>query len=169
MSLRRLPAGLLPLLLLLVCAGARAQEHKQSEEMHGRDALRGLEAVRLRVETVPEQGAPGVTAALVERGAAERLRAAGLRVLTGEEAKGAPVLFYRVTLITSNCGYMGTADMQLREAVRVSRAPGAEATAATWQHVARIHFDPPNTPLLVEKLASLVDVFTKEHGAANGR
>jgi len=180
MPAKRLPAaGLLMLLLLLACGVARAQGDEPAEEMHGREALRGVEAVRLRVEIVPE-GLTSLTAVLIEKGAAERLRAGGLRVLTGEEAKaapGAPALFYRVTLLDTGCGYagkagcglVGTADMQLREAVRVARAPGAEVTAATWQHVARIHFNPPNAPLLAEKLVTFVDVFLKEYNAANGR
>ena len=178
MPAKRLPAAVL--LLLLACVAVRAQEGGGDEEMHGREALRGVEAVRLRVETVPDKGLPGVSAALIERGAAERLRAAGVRVLTGEEAKGAPgapVLFYRVTMIPTGCGhggkagceYVGTTDMQLREAVRVSRAPGAEVTAATWQHVGRVHFNPPDPERLVVGLVSFMDVFVKEYNAANGR
>jgi hypothetical protein len=181
MPAKRLPAaGLLPLLLLLACGAARAQGDEPAEEMHGREALRGVEAVRLRVETVPDKGLPGLSAALIERGAAERLRAAGLRVLTGEEAKGAPgapVLFYRVTMLDTgcghagkpSCGYAGTTDMQLREAVRVSRAPGAEVTAATWQHVGRVHFSPPEPERLLAGLVSFMGVFVKEYNAANGR
>ena len=177
MPLKRLTAA--ALLLLLACVVVRAQEGAPAEEMHGREALRGVEAVRVRVEMVPE-GLPGVTAAHVERGMVERLRAAGLRVLTGEEAKGAPgtpLLFYRVTMLETGCGpagkagcgYAGTTDMQLREAVRVSRAPGAEVTAATWQHVGRVQLYPPDPARLVEGLVSFVDVFVKEFKAANGK
>jgi hypothetical protein len=179
MSSRRLPAAVL-LLLLLACASARAQEASPAAEMHGREALRGVEAVRVRVETVPAAGLPGVSAALVERGVVERLRAAGLRVLDGEEARGAPgspLLFYRVTLLDTGCGpagkagcgYVGTTDMQLREAVRVSRAPGAEVTAATWQHVGWVALFPPDPARLVAGLVSFMDVFVKEHRAANGK
>ena len=178
MPLKRLTAAVL-LLLLLACAVVRAQEGTPAEEMHGREALRGVEAVRVRVETVPE-GLPGVTATHIERGMVERLRAAGLRVLTGEEAKGAPgtpVLFYRVTMLATGCGpagkmgcaYAGTVDMQLREVVRVSRAPGAEVTAATWQHVGRVQFNPPDPARLVEGVVSFVDVFVQECKAANGK
>lgn len=158
-------------LLLLACAGARAQDAKPAEEMHDREALRGVEAVRLRVEMEPAGVLPGVTAAHIERGAAERLRSAGLRVLNADEAKGSPgspTLFYRVTLLTTNCGYVGTAELQLREAVRVTRTPASEATAATWQHVARVHYSSP-AARLAEGLVSFVDVFSKEYNAANGR
>ena len=96
MPLKRLPAAGL-VLLLLACAVVRAQEGAPAEEMHGREALRGVEAVR------------------------------------------------------------------------VSRAPGAEVTAATWQHVGRVQFNPPEPARLVEGLVSFVDVFVKEHKAAQGR
>lgn len=162
---RSLAAGLL---VLLACAAVRAQE----AEMHGSEALRGFEAVRLRLELEPAGVLPRETVLEMEKGAAERLRAAGLSVVPGgggAEAQAAPVLFYRVTLVPTNCGYVGTADVQLRESVRVSRAPGAETTAATWQHVARIHFSPPDPPRFGEKLLSLLDLFVKEYKAANGR
>ncbi len=150
-------------LLLLGCASARAQD-----EAHARAVLRGLEALRVRVEVVPAD-LPGVTEELVKQGVVERLSAAGLRVLTGDEAHGAPVLVYRVTLFLTNCGYTGTVEMQLREPVRVARAPGAEAPAVTWQHAGRIHFDPNSAARLVAGLPSFMNVFVEEHGAANGR
>ncbi len=146
----------------------RAQDARPADEVHGREALRGLEALRVRVEVVPAD-LPGVTAGPVERGVVERLRAAGLRVVAGDEARGAPVLVYRVTLFLTNCGYTGTVEMQLREPVRVARAPGAEATAVTWQHSGRIHFDPNSAARLVKGLPSFVNVFVEEHRAANGR
>ena len=177
MPTKRLPAAVL---LLLACASARAQEASPAAEMHDREALRGVAVVRVRVETVPAGGLPGVSATFIERGLVERLRAAGLRVLVGDEARGAeesPVLFYRVTMLDTGCGhagkagcgYAGTIDMQLREAVRVSRAPGAEVTAATWQHVGRVAMFPPDPARLVAGLHSFADVFVKEYTAANGK
>lgn len=167
MPTRRLTAAAL-LLLLLACAGARAQDARPLDEAYGRDVLRGLDAARVRVEVVPAD-LPGVTAELVKQGVVERLSAAGLRVLTGDEANGAPVLVYRVTLFLTTCGYTGTVEMQLREAVRVARAQGAEATAVTWQHYGRIHFDPNSAARLVRGLPSFVNVFVEERRAANGR
>jgi len=155
-------------LLLLGCVAARAQGARPSDEAHVRDVLRGLEAARVRVEVVPAD-LPGVTAELVKQGVVERLTAAGLRVLAGNEAHGAPVLVYRVTLFLTSCGYTGTVEMQLREPVRVARAPGAEAAAVTWQHSGQVHFDPNAAARLVKGLPSFVNVFVEERRLANGR
>ena len=138
-------------------------------EPRGRDVLRGVEAVRLRVETVPAGGLGGVTAALIEKGAAERLRAAGLRVLTGEGAPGLPVFFFRVTLFDSNCGHFLTVDMQLRETVRLARPPAGETTAATWQHAGHGMMFPRDEGRLLKGVLSFVDYFAREHTEANGR
>jgi hypothetical protein len=158
------------LLLLLACVAARAQGAADAPELQSREALRGVESVRLRFEFVPADGLPGAAAQDVMKGTAERLRAAGLRViLGGREAVGTPVFLSRVTLFTTNCGYAGTTDMQLREEVRLPREPEASATAATWQHVGRVQLYPPDPARLTEGLLSFVDVFVKEHRAAKGR
>ena len=165
---RSLAAGLL--LLLLACAGARAQDAGEAPELQSREALRGLESVRLRFEFVPADALPRADAAAVMRGTAERLRAAGLRVIIGgREALGTPVFFYRVTLFSTKCGYAGTTDLQLREPVSVPRAPGAGAAAATWQHAGRVQLEPPDPARLTEGLLSFVDVFVREYRAANDK
>lgn len=159
-------------LLLLACAGARAQGYKPVVETRSRDALRGVEAVRVLVETTPFAEMRGVKAALIEQGAAERLRAAGLRVLTGEDARGAqgtPVFFVRVMLFESPCSYSLTADVQLREVVRLARAPAAETTAATWQNAAHGLAVPRETARPLESVLSVVDYFAREYKAANGK
>ena len=161
------------LLLLLACAGARAQgDYKPVVETRSREALHGVEAVRVLVETTPFAEMRGVKAARIEAGAVERLRAAGLRVVTAEEApnaKGLPVFFVRVMLFESSCSYSFTADVQLREAVRLARAPAAETTAATWQNAAHGLFVPRDEMRPLAGVLSLVDYFVREYRAANGK
>jgi hypothetical protein len=163
-------AGLL--LLLLACAGARAQDYKPVVETRSRDALRGVEAVRVLVETTPFAERRGVTAALIESGAAERLRAAGLRVLTGEDARASrelPVFFVRVMLFEAPCAYSFSADVHLRENVRLARAPASETTAATWQNGGHGLHAPREGARVLEGVLTFVDYFAREYRAANGK
>jgi hypothetical protein len=169
-----MPTRHLPALgfLLLACASARAQDYSPVVETRSRDALRGVETVRVLVETTPFAEMRGVKAALIERGAVERLRAAGLRVLTADEApnaKGLPVFFVRVMLFEVPCAYSFTTDVQLREVVRLARAPAAETTAATWQNAAHGLFAPRDEVRPLAGVLSLVDYFVREYRAANGR
>lgn len=159
-------------LLLLACAGTRAQGYKPVVETRSRDALRGVEAVRVLVETTPFAETRGVKAALIEQGAAERLRAAGLRVLTGEDARaarGLPVFFVRVMLFESPCSYSFTADVQLRETVQLARPSAGETTAATWQNAAHGLSSPREIARPLEGVLSVVDYFAREYRAANGK
>ncbi len=159
-------------LLLLFCAAAHAQEYKPLVETRSPEALRGVEVVRLLVEVTPQPGQRAEMAALVERGAAERLRAAGLRALTGDDAravKSAPVFSIRLMLYNSGCGFTLTEDVQLRETVRLARRPATETTAATWQRSAHGLFYPPDEARVVEGVLHMVESFVKDYREANGR
>ena len=160
-------------LLLAACATAAAQGYKPVVEIRNREALRGLDAVRVLVEVTPYAEQQGVTAAQLEAGAAERLGKAGLRVLTGEgagDAKGQPVFFIRLILFDTGRGLYGyTTDVQLRETVTRIRAPAAELTAATWQNCALGMKGPPEPKGVLEGALSVVDFFVREYRAANGR
>ena len=170
MPTRRLPVA--GLLLLLACAGVRAQDYKPVVETRSRDALRGVEAVRLLVETTPFAARHGLSAERVAAGAAARLRGAGLRVLTDDEADGAqrlPVFFVRIMLFEVPCAYTYSVDVQLREAVRLAREPGAETTAATWQNGGHGLIVPRHEASVLRGVLSFVDYFAREYKAANGR
>jgi hypothetical protein len=160
------------LLLLLACAGASAQGYKPVVETRSRDALRGVEVVRVFVETTPFAEQRGVTAARLEAGAVERLRKAGLRVLTGEEAKratGAQIFFIRVLLFDTTTNYSFTTDVQMRETIRLTRPPATEMMAATWQNAAHGLLTTRDTERVLEGMLSVVDFFVREHKAANDR
>lgn len=158
------------LLLLLACAAVRAQGARDASELKSREALRGVETVRLHVEFMPGGALPRAYAQDVIDGTAEQLRAAGLRVvLDDKEAQGLPVFFYRVIMFSEKNGYTGSIDMQLREPVRQLRAPETEVTAATWQHVGYVQLYPSDPARLANGLLSFVNVFVKEYKTANGR
>jgi hypothetical protein len=159
-------------LLLLACTSAHAQGYKPVVETRSRDALRGVEAVRVFVETTPLAEQRGVTAARLEEGAAKRLRDAGLRVLTGEEAKsatGQPIFFIRIMLFDAPASYSFTTDVQLRETVRLARPPATEMMAATWQNAAHGLMSTRDTERVLDGMLSVVDFFAREYKAANGR
>lgn len=159
-------------LLILACTHAPAQEYKPVVETRSRDALRGVEAVRVLVETTPFAEQRGVTAARLEAGAAERLRKAGLRVLTGAEAKsatGGPIFFIRIKLFDISNFYSSTTDVQLRETVRLARPPATEMMAATWQNAAHGLLSPRDTERVLDGMLSVVDFFVREYQAANDR
>ena len=159
-------------LLLLACTHTVAQNYKPVVETRSRDALRGVETVRVLVETTPFAEQRGVTAARLEAGAAERLRKAGLRVLTGEEAeraKGQPIFFIKILLFDAPDSYSFTTDVQLRETVRLARPPATEMMAATWQNAGHGLLGPPDTERVLEGMLSFVDFFAREYRAANGR
>jgi hypothetical protein len=163
-------AGLL--LLLLACAGVRAQDgYRPLVETRSRDALRGVEAVRVLVETTPFAAQHGLSAERVAAAATERLRAAGLRVLTDEEAgaKRVPVFFVRIMLFEAPCAYTYSVDVQLRETVRLARAPESETTAATWQNGGHALTAPRDERRVFEGTQSFLDYFAREYAAANGR
>ena len=170
-----MPAKYLPatgLLLLLACVGARAQAYKPVVETRSRDALRGVEAVRVLVETTPFAAQHGLSAEVIKAGATERLRTAGLRVLTDDEAEGAkrlPVFFVRVMLFEAPCAYSTSVDVQLRETVRRTRAPESETTAATWQNGGHGLQSPRNEQRVLAGVFSFVDYFASEYAAANRR
>jgi hypothetical protein len=160
------------LLLLLACAGARAQDYKPVVETRGRDALRGVEAVRVLVETTPFAARHGLGAETVAAGAAERLRRAGLRAVIGEAAeaeKGLPVFFVRIMLFEAPCAYSFSVDVQLRETVRTRRTPSVETTAATWQNGGHGLTSPRADARVLAGTLSFVDYFAREYAAANGR
>lgn len=170
MPARRLPTA--GLLLLLVCAGVRAQGYRPVVETRSRDALRGVEAVRVLVETTPFAAQHGLSAERVAAAAAERLRGAGLRVLTDDEADGAkrlPVFFVRIMLFEAPCAYTYSVDVQLRETVRPARAPESETTAATWQNGGHGLVAPRDERRVFEGTRSFLDYFAREYAAANGR
>jgi hypothetical protein len=151
---------------------AHAQHYKPVVETKSLDALRGVEAVRVLVETTPLAEQRGVTAARLEAGAVERLRKAGLRALTGEEAKlakGQPIFFIKVLLFDTTTNYSYTFDVQLRETVRLTRPPATEMMAATWQNAGHGLLTTRDTERVLEGMFSFVDFFVREYQTANGR
>jgi hypothetical protein len=104
-----------------------------------RESLRGLEGVWVVIEYLqPYAEQAGLTRGQLQTDVELRLRKAGVRVLTAEEgvnAKGRPRLYVNVTIATSPniYFYAYTVLVEVRQRVRLERAPSTEGAASTWR------------------------------------
>jgi len=100
-------------------------------------SLRGLTALFVLVEIVdPEIEKDGLTSEEIQRDTEQRLRKAGIRVLSKEEwlrTKGGSYLYVNINARKSSYGvYMNGISLELVQKVLLVRNPKTEVFAATW-------------------------------------
>jgi hypothetical protein len=109
-----------------------------------RDTLRGLKEISVLVEYLPDDvEREGLNREHLQRDIEVRLRQAGLHVLTISEvanSPGAPYLYVAVYPITGPSVTVNTyaVALTLKQLVQLSRNPGTELFATTWE--GPIHF-----------------------------
>ena len=109
-----------------------------------RDTLRGLKEISVLVEYLPDDvEREGLNREHLQRDIEVRLRQAGLHVLTISEvanSPGAPYLYVAVYPITGPSININTyaVALKLKQLVQLSRNPGTELFATTWE--GPIHF-----------------------------
>ncbi|HEY7675807.1 MAG TPA: hypothetical protein VIG69_01955 [Candidatus Methylomirabilis sp.] len=124
---------------VLAWLGALVSPAPTLDTPNERVTLAGLTGVHVVVEEVlPEAERDGLTRAALQTEVEQRVRRAGLRVLTATDAMasvGRPTVTVRVTLLRPRETpqlYVFGVDLTLRQQIRLVRDRGIESFAITW-------------------------------------
>jgi hypothetical protein len=138
-----------------------------------RETLRGLPGVWVVVEKLPaELAQTGLTQGQVQTDAENRLRKAGIAILTQDECwqtPGMPWLYITVALLkASTTTYAATIGAVLNQEIILTRNPQIKAFGATWD--AGVHLGAIGAESLAtvrESVGSLVEQFITDYQAVN--
>jgi hypothetical protein len=138
-----------------------------------RETLRRLPGVWVVVEQLPaELEQTGLTQDQVQTDAEDRLRKAGITILTQEECwqtLGMPWLYITVALLkASPATYAATVGAVLNQEIVLTRNPQIKAFGSTWD--AGVHLGAIGAESLAtvrDSVGSLVDKFVADYQAAN--
>jgi len=139
-----------------------------------RESLRGLSAVTVRVERLSEEArAGGLSEQALRAEVEQRLKAAGLKVLTPSEAAqtpGRPVLYVRVNarLPYSSDTYAVNVTLALLQDVTAARDPGLTIREAkTWDAGYLRTWPRQSLPQVMNTVRDLTDEFVGDWKLAN--
>lgn len=140
-----------------------------------RESLRGLEGVYVVVEELkPEVEQDGLRRSDLLTDVREKLRAAGIRVLTKEEwpkTFGAPYLYVNVQTVSvrgpSGAIYSIVIEVALEQTVTLARDPSFATSATTWQTQMLGIIGREKLPDLRKVVGQLVEKFTGDYLAVN--
>ncbi|HEV8716098.1 MAG TPA: hypothetical protein VGX03_25140 [Candidatus Binatia bacterium] len=155
---------------LWLCAAASSSF---AEADFQRETLRGLPGVWVVVEKLPaELEQSGLTQGQVQTDAEDRLRKAGITILTQEECwqtPGMPWLYITVALLKAGTTtYAATVGAVLNQEITLTRNPQIKAFGSTWD--AGVHLGAIGTESLAtvrDSVGSLVDKFIADYQAVN--
>jgi hypothetical protein len=153
--------------------GSITASHSFAEADFQRETLRNLPGVWVVVEKLPsELEQIGVTQGQVQTDAENRLRKAGIAILTQEECwqtPGMPWLYITVALLkASTTTYATTIGAVLNQEIMLTRNPQLKAFGATWDagvHLGAISAE--SLPTVRESVGSLVEHFTADYQVVN--
>ncbi len=163
-------AGLIFVDLLL---GGTSQVWADSEAE--RATLKGLSEVLVLVEEMkPDAERGGLTRSQLQRDVEPRLRQAGIRVLTQEEAlrtAGTPTFYIRVTTSKSDAGiYAFSVDVRLQQNVYLDREPTIFYFGApTWETNTVGTVGADNLRTVMDIVRNSVDRFVNAYLSVNPR
>jgi len=168
--------GVICLLMLLPAAAARAVDSDLS-----RQTLAGLRGVHVVVEDF-QQGMASYGQALrsaglakdqLQRSVEERLRAAGLRVVSGQAwmgTPGRPILYININLHeTDRYAFAYNTGISVEQLVRLDTNPAVKTVASTWSLNMTGNVNVGNLSIVRESIRILLDRFIQAHGIANAR
>ena len=147
--------------------------HALNSEIN-RATLKGLRGVRVLVEDLaPEVEQEGLVKAQLQKSLEERLRAAGIRVLTQEEAvkaPGEPYLYVNVNISFAKgeeeiCSY--SIDVALIQNVTLVRIPKQAGYAVTWSTGGVGLIGKKSLSELKGTIEEIVDIFVKAFFSVN--
>ena len=135
------------------------------------ESLRGLQGVRVAVEKLSaEIERDGLSQAELKIDMEQKLRLAGLNVLTIEETRelpGAPYLRLGVQVLKSRSGfYVYSVGIELRERVHPLRRPRQSTWATTWDSLERFGWS-SNTSDIRKTAKDVVDEFVNAYLSVN--
>ncbi len=141
-----------------------------------RASLKGLQGVRVLVEDLaPEAEQAGLAKESLQKGVEEKLRAAGIRVLTQDEAAltpGEPYLYVNVNVTFSKgegetCSY--SIDIALIQNVTLARDAGQTTYAVTWSTGGVGLIGKKSLSELQESVQGLADIFVRAFNGVNSK
>ncbi len=159
------------LLGVLVVSG----EIRALDTPNERVTLAGLTGVHVVVDEVgPEAERLGLTRSALQAEVEQRLRRAGLRVLSAGDAMasaGRPTLHLRVTLLTSQGVppiHFYSVELTLRQQIRLTRDRAIESFAITWSdHRDLGAVEPTRLPVVRDAVRAKVDQFLQAWQTVN--
>jgi hypothetical protein len=178
MKRRRWKEGCLGLLLglgllLVPAAPARAVDSELT-----RKTLAGLKGFLVVVEDVHRElgqydqalRKAGLTKAQVQGSVEQRLRAAGLRVVSNQEwlnTPGRPILYVNVNLHeTDRYAFAYNTGISVEQLVRLDLNPAVKTVASTWSLSMTGNANIGNLDIVAQSVRILLDRFLQAHGAA---
>ena len=138
-----------------------------------RDTLRGLPGVWVVVEQLPSAlERTGLTQGHVHQEAEDKLRKAGVKILTQEECwqtPGMPWLYLTIALFKANeTTYAVTIAATLNQEVTLTRNPQIKTFGVTWDAGVQVGaVDTESLPTIRQKVGGLVDKFVADYQAMN--
>ncbi len=138
-----------------------------------RETLRALPGVWVVIEQVgPELAQAGVTQSALQHDTEEKIRAAGLRLLSQEECWGTPGMpWLYITVAVSKATattYAATMAADLYQEVQLVRPPALKTFGVTWDagvQVGTVNTD--QVASLRQRVGTLVDQFVADYQAGN--
>jgi hypothetical protein len=151
------------------------QESAEGQSNPRRESLRGLKGLEVVVEVIePQAERLGLTRAQVQTDVELRLRKAGIRVLTEEEAErqGSTYLYINITASEARDVpglYSYLIDLSFRQRVILERDQSIRTIAATWNIASKGVVGANKLRNLREIVADYIDEFINDYLAANQR
>ena len=144
-----------------------------SQEVYQRTSLRGLNGVHVLVADLDtEDEIYGLDTAQIRKDIDDMLRAAGINVLTREEAMrtpGIPCLYVNVDTMKGSDGfYAYSTTVELLQGVYLIRNPDIRTYAETWSTgVKGIAAEPNLKQTIQDDLRDILDVFINNYFSVN--
>jgi hypothetical protein len=144
-----------------------------SQEVYQRTSLRGLNGVHVLVADLDtEDEIYGLDTALIRKDIDDMLRAAGINVLTREEAMrtpGIPCLYVNVDTMKGSDGfYAYSTTVELLQGVYLIRNPDIRTYAETWSTgVKGIAAEPNLKQTIQDDLRDILEVFINNYFSVN--
>ena len=158
-------------LLLILAAPVFALDRESN-----RQTLRGLQGVWVLIEDLePEIERSGLTKNQIQKDVEGRLREAGIKTLTQEEASktpGEPYLYVNINLNAGKPGdetYSYSVDIGVIQGVRLQRDPRQKIHAVTWSTGGVGSIKKEFVNRLSDSVEDLVNVFVKAYLSMNPR
>jgi hypothetical protein len=163
-------AAVLLLIIAAMLAGISSAAAKENDKQGGA-SLRGLKGVGVVVEDLaPDTVQEGFNTQLLQADVEQKLRAAGIKILTEQglmKATGMPYIYLNIFTFKDDELYAYHITLELKQMVSLVRKPGISLSSSTWKACAGGTVGVKKISELRPFIADAADQFVSSWKAAN--
>jgi hypothetical protein len=129
-------AAVLPLVAAIVFAAVSLSAAKENDRQ-GRASLAGIKGIGVVIEDLaPDAAQVGFSTQLVQADVGQKLRSAGIKVLSEDEllkTSGMPYLYINIFTFKDDEQFAYHITLELKQMAALVRKPGIKLSASTWK------------------------------------